>query len=417
MDAKIRSAISSCLTAVVATAVISACGEKKSARGSQPIGSQPPIEAPKSTTKGGEQVPLNGGIDLPLPQVPGTNPPPKTSPPAEAGPLKEAQDEDSGYDPVDPKAIEKADFQKRYTGMKEEGLSYTGSSTDYILTYLRLRNEDPLLDEGVKARNLEAARSIEAVRLVHDKVTGDVLLSLKIREGNYVKKYLLAGGLSEGDTLSALHPVKSTGEQRIKGKIKCMDSDGGCETTVARLVIGEPGDTAAVAIVFRESLADIYFNLSPSSGNPEYEIMRKFWINSNDEANTDLRLKEAVLKSYEVVNGRSGFDVQINSYDHQLLSFGGPLLAPEVGTSVSLSAERNAEMKESLDLDGITNYKLDLANLIGSAKIINNNGLGQVRVAVKMRKRVGYSQEAFTLTVMRIIKPTLTPNQENLKLN
>jgi hypothetical protein len=416
------------LSVVVA---LSGCGEKKDARASQPA------ETAKSTATGGEQAPAGGGIELPGPQAPGSGPIASPTPangdgrlPAPGStpgpiPIKDALDEDSGYDPVDPKAVEKADFQKRYTGMADdEGLLYTGSSTDYLLTYLRLRNEDPNLNAGVKARNLEAARSIESARLSRDKYTGDVLVSLKVREGRTVKNYVLAGGLFDGETFSSLrltkgsnHGVKTTGTQRIEGKIKCMDSDGGCETMVARLVIGEPGSRAAVAIVFRDSLADVYFSLSPSSGNPEYEAMRKFWIHSVDEnSNSDLRMKEVVLKSFEIVNGRSGFDAQIRSYGRQLLSFGGPLLAPDAGTSVSLTADRNAELKESFDLDGITNYKHDLANLIGSAKIVNNNGLGQVRLAVKMRKRVGYNQESFALTVMRIIKPTLTPNSENLKL-
>jgi hypothetical protein len=430
------------LIAVIAVLALSACGEKKSARGSLP-----PVQPPAPTATGGEPTPTGGGLELPEPQAPGKSPTPSPGhtdpnvpipapspghtdpnvpiPAPSKGQPKDSLYQDSGYDPVDPKAVEKADFQKRYTGMTDEdGLLYTGSSTDYLLTYLRLRNEDTNLDAGVKARNLQAAQSIEMARLSRDKGTGEVLVYLKVREGSKVRNYVLAGGLSDGDILSSLRLVKggsggvrTTGAQHIEGKIKCMDSDGGCETTVARLVIGEPGSRAAVAIVFRESLADIYFSLSASTGNPEYETMRKFWIHSNDEANTDLRLKEVVLKSFEIVNGRSGFDAQIKSYGRQLMSFGGPLLAPEAGTSVSITADRNAQMKESIDLDRIANYKFDLANFIGSAKIVNNNGLGQVRLAVKMRKRTGYNQEAFTLTVMRIIKPTLTPNQENLKLN
>lgn len=422
MDVKIRSYISFYLVAGVTLIALSACGDKKSARGSQPL------EVPKSTTTGGEQTMSapTGGIDLPEPKVPETPSTPTELPPP-AGAFKDALDEGSDYDPVDPRAVDKADYEKRYTGMSdEEGLRYTGSSTDYILTYLRLRNEDPELDIDIKERNIEAAHAIEMARLNYDKFSGDVSVFLKIREGNNLRTYILTGGLGDGETISSLRIAKgaghrggkTTGPQQIEGKIRCMDSDGGCETTVARLVFGDkPGYRAAVAIVFRESLADIHFSLSAASGNPEYDTMRKFWINSNDEANSDLRLKEAVLKSFEIVNGRSGFDVEIKSYDRQLLSFGGPLLAPEAGTSLSIRADRNADLRESLDLDGIADYEFDLANLIGSAKIVNNNGLGQVRLAVKMRKRVGYRQEAFGLTVMRIIKPTLTPNQDNLKLN
>lgn len=378
---------------------------------------------------------FDGGIDLPLPQVPsedatenatGESADNQRLPAPGYGDMiyKEPLDDDSGYQPVDPKTIEKADFQKRYTGMEEEGgLYYTGTSTDYLLTYLRLRNEDPNLDEGVKARNLEAAQSIQSAQMSRDPETGDVLVVLKIREGQNIKNYVLAGGLGDGDSVSDLRLVKggrglrTTGDQPMEGKMKCLDEDGGCETTFVRIKFGEHAKyRAAVAILFRESLADIRASLSASTGNPEYENIRKFWINSHNQANTDFRLKSATMKSFEIVNGRSGFEVQVKSKDRQLLSFRGPLLAPDAGTSVNITADRTTDMKESLDLDGLSDYKMDLANFIGSAKIVNNNGLGQVRLSLKMRKRVGYPQESFRLTFMRIIKPTVSANEDNLKL-
>lgn len=427
------------LATVIAVIALSACGEKKEARGSQPA------EAPKTTTTVEETSGTGnpgGGVALPGPQAPAASPTPGAPIPApesipakDPSTLKDPLDDDSGYEPVDPRAVESADFQKRYTGLADEdGLLYTGSSTDKLLTYLRLRNEDPNLDPAVQSRNLEAAKSIRSAHLSRDPETGDVVVTLKIKEGQNLKNYVLAGGISEGETVSKLRlaksrgSVKTTGSQGVSGKMKCLDDDGGCETIFARLVIegssapvpvangGQAGSRAAVAIIFRESLADIRASLSKSSGNPEYENIRDFWINSHNEANTDMKLKKAVLKSFEVVNGRSGFEAQLIGENRQLISLGGPLLAPDAGTSVDITADRAPQMQESFDLDNISGYKLDLANFIGSAKIINNNGLGQVRIALKMRKRVGYSQEAFKLTIMRIIKPTLTPNEENLNL-
>lgn len=432
------------LAAVIAAVALSGCGEKKEVRGTPP-----PAEAPKTTTTVEETSNPGGGVDLPGPQAPGTSPTPSNGGnntsdpnipiPAPAVPpsiLKDPLDDNSGYEPVDPGAIERTDLEKRYTGMDTpEGLFYTGSSTDKLLTYLRLRNEDPNLDAGVKARNLDAAKSIRSAHMSRDPETGDVVITLKIKEGQNLKNYVLTGGIGEGDTVSKLRlakgrgNVKTTGDQMVNGKIKCMDDDGGCETIFARLVLENPsapepvatGSTptssrAAVAILFRESLADIRASLSKSSGNPEYEYIRDFWINSHNEANSEMKLKKAVLKSFEVVNGRSGFEAQLIGENRQLISLGGPLLAPDAGTFVDVTADRAPQMQESLDLDNISDYKLDLANFIGSAKIVNNNGLGQVRIALKMRKRVGYTPESFRLTIMRIIKPTLEPNEDNLNL-
>lgn len=422
------------LATVLAVVVLSACGEKKEVRGPQP-----PPEAPKTTTTVDNMSNPGGGVDLPGPTAPGTTPTPTPSEQGAPNPdqtkLKDPLDDDSGYEPVDPRAIDSNDFDKRYTGMTDpDGLFYTGSSTDKLLTYLRLRNEDPNLDAGVKARNLDAAQSIRSAHLSRDPETGDVVITLKIKEGQNLKNYVLAGGITEGEGASKLrlakgrNGVKTTGNQAVSGKIKCLDQDGGCETIFARLVLdasapapapvalGNSGGRAAVAILFRQSLADIRASITKSSGNPEYDYIRDFFINSHNEANTDMKLKKAVLKSFEVVNGRSGFEAQLIGENRQLISLGGPLLAPDAGTSVDIRADRTAEMQDSLDLDNLAGYKFDLANFIGSAQIVNNNGLGQVRIALKMRKRVGYTPEPFKLTIMRIIKPTVEPNEDNLNL-
>jgi hypothetical protein len=281
---------------------------------------------------------------------------------------------------------------------------------------------------------LDAAQSIRSAHLSRDMDTGDVIITLKIKEGQNLKTYVLAGGITEGEGPSKLrlargrNGVKTTGNQDINGKMKCLDQDGGCETIFARLVLEAPAPApapvalsnssgrAAVAILFRQSLADIRVSVTKSSGNPEYENIRDFFINSHYDSNTDMKLKKVELKSFEVVNGRSGFEAQLIGENRQLISLGGPLLAPDAGTSVDIRADRTAELQDSLDLDNLAGYKFDLANFIGSAKIVNNNGLGQVRIALKMRKRVGYTPEPFKITIMRIIKPTVEPNEDNLNL-
>lgn len=337
----------------------------------------------------------------------------------------------SGYNPVDPKQIERADVDKRYTGYSDEdGLRYTGSSTDYILTYLRLRNEDPNLDDVVKERNKAAAESILSARLAMDKASGEVVVTLKIQEGPYLKTYLMVGGLDEEGRVTELRASKQNpegvamGSQCIQGKLKCLDANQKtCETAFARLLIGDvPGERAAVAIVFRQSLADyrVSFTKTPEDSfeqNPEYEFIRAFWKNTNEDINTHHRLKNIYMNSFEIVNGRSGFDVQVLGRARQLLSFGGPLLAPEAGSAVSITADRTPQLIESTDLESLNSYNYEMADFISKATIVNNNGLGQVRLNVKLRKRGGYEPDSFKLTLMRIIKPTVEPNEENLRLD
>ncbi|MNT98765.1 hypothetical protein D3C72_2414250 [compost metagenome] len=60
-------------------------------------------------------------------------------------------------------------------------------------------------------------------------------------------------------------------------------------------------------------------------------------------------------------------------------------------------------------------YSLNYANTIGDARLIANNGLGQVRIMIKMRKRANYPQDKVAITFMRRIKPLVELNDENLK--
>lgn len=414
--------------------VLSACGEKKKARDPQPPPPPPPAaqSTPTPPVKM-EEVSGQGGLDLPPPVPPGNQaggPAPIPAPAPAPGEAKEPLSKETGYVPVDPRQIERTDVEKRYTGFEnEDGLLYTGSSTDYLLTYLRLRNEDPYLDEEIRVRNLMAAQSVESARLKMDSSSGDVVVVLKIREGHNVKTYVLAGGFDEEGSVSKLKLVKrnaqgkTTGSQNIEGKFKCLDlHKRSCETAFARFVLKTPGGSrAAVAILFRQSLADYKVTFSktpedPREMNEEYEHIRAFWKNTVNNVQTRHKLKNIYLNSYEIVNGRSGFEVQILGEGRQLLTFSAPLLAPESGTAIRVTADRTPQPIGSLDSDSLDRYNFTMADMVGRAEVVNNNGLGQVRLVVRMRKRAGTEVESFKLLIMRIIKPTISPDEDNLRL-
>jgi hypothetical protein len=96
----------------------------------------------------------------------------------------------------------------------------------------------------------------------------------------------------------------------------------------------------------------------------------------------------------------------MRGYNNELLGFAGPLLAPEAGTGVNIKLSRLAKDKEdSLDLINTNSTKLNYANWIAEARLVANNGLGQVRVSLKMRKVGAYGQDQFAVTFMRRIKP------------
>lgn len=355
--------------------------------------------------------PTDSGKPLPPPVVVETQP----------APSRGAKPVPGNYVSNDAKNVTRDNLTKRLTGgVTDDGLVYTSTSTDDLLEYLRARNERV----GAESRrlNLAAAASVETAVLVTNKgardESGDALVTLKLKENGTVVTYKLSGALGDGPALP-LKKVKAgtTGTRSIDATIKCLDLDGGCETTFVRVRIGDSPSSAIINVVFRQSIADLYFQLPGEySQNAEYIRLREFIHNSIKDVQTDNRVKEARMSSFEVVNGRSGVTLAMEGLNKELLAFAGPLLAPEAGTAVNINLSRvKQDREDTLDILARGNNKLNFANWIGQARLVANNGLGQVRVALKMRKRADYKQDQFAVTFMRKINPIVELNDENLQ--
>lgn len=447
--------------ALLASLSLTACGKKKDV-----------IAAPPDATEQGQQKnsdtngQIGGGLPDPnskedtLPPVPGpipdngskTQTPPKTQPapvpgqnqkpPAPPAPTAPSQPKPTTPPVVDtrpapapgsnqlppdyrsnePGNATRDNLTKRMTGgVTADGLVYTSSSTDDLLNYLRARNEK--VSYETRRLNVEAASSVLSAKMTVDGLSGDAVVTLKVLEGGDVKVYNVAGSAANEGAASVLRSVragngeKSTGSRSLEGTLKCVDLDGGCENTFVRLKIGSTGSSAIINIVFRNSVADLYFHLpGQNSDNPEYLRMKDFIVNTIKGVNTTEKIKTVRMSSWEVVNGRSGVALSMKGANNELLAFAGPLLAPEAGTGVNITMSRIAkDQEDTLDLVSLENTKLNYANWIGEARMVANNGLGQVRLALKMRKRGSYAQDQFAVTFMRRIKPIVDLTDDNLK--
>nr|BFD61111.1 hypothetical protein CKG001_32180 [Bdellovibrio sp. CKG001] len=438
--------------ALLASLSLTACGKKKDVF-SEPNKQAKPTDSSQTDNTNGEiggglPAPGSNGKDTtqpsPIPNKgqgqgknPTTPPPPPptpinpqapvnpTTPPAvvdtRPAPAPGTHVIPGDYRYNDPSNVTRDNLTKRMTGgVTADGLVYTSSGTDELLNFLRARNEK--VSYETRRLNLEAAASVQHAKLSVDSMSGDVIITLKVREGNDIKVYNVAGSQGEG-TASPVRSVgagngeRTTGTRALEGTVKCLDLDGGCENVFARLKIGSSPSSAIINVVFRSSSADLYFNLPEQfSDNPEYLILRDYVKNTIRKENTVDRIKSVGLYSFEVVNGRSGFTVVTKGANNELLAFAGPLLAPEAGTGVNIPLTRIAkDQEDSLDLVSLGNSKLTYANWIGEARLVANNGLGQIRIALKMRKRASYAQDQFAVTFMRKIKPLVEINDENLK--
>lgn len=439
------------LSLLAASLSLSACGSKKDVIAGQPVKKE-------QTTKTGGQLgkelpnPLDeeeNTLPQPLPEnVSKPQPPTKTPPPPPPpAPINGGNSNVGGntqtpvvtpvapapqigtnpipgdYRANDPANVTRDNLTKRMTGgMTADGLVYTSSSTDDLLTFLRLRNER--VSYETRQANLAAAASVVSAKLNIDEFSGDAIVTVKVQEGSDVKVYNLAGMNNlGGGTASNLRSVRagngetSTGTRPIDGTLKCMDLDGGCDTTFVRLRLGYTGSSSIVNLVFRNSAADLFVKFPDvRSENAEYLFLQEFVTNTIRQIQIPNRIKTVRMNSWEVVNGRSGVMVSVKGFNNELLGFASPLLAPEAGTGVNINASRLAKDKDdSLDLLDWDRAQLNYANSIGEARLVANNGLGQVRLLLKMRKRGNFPQEQFTMTFMRKIKPLVDLTDDNLK--
>lgn len=439
------------LSLLAASLSLSACGSKKDVIAGQPVKKE-------QTTKTGGQLgkelpnPLDeeeNTLPQPLPEnVSKPQPPTKTPPPPPPpAPINGGNSNVGGntqtpvvtpvapapqigtnpipgdYRANDPANVTRDNLTKRMTGgMTADGLVYTSSSTDDLLTFLRLRNER--VSYETRQANLAAAASVVSAKLNIDEFSGDAIVTVKVQEGSDVKVYNLAGMNNlGGGTASNLRSVRagngetSTGTRPIEGTLKCMDLDGGCDTTFVRLRLGYTGSSSIVNLVFRNSAADLLVKFPDvRSENAEYLFLQEFVTNTIRQIQIPNRIKTVRMNSWEVVNGRSGVMVSVKGFNNELLGFASPLLAPEAGTGVNINASRLAKDKDdSLDLLDWDRAQLNYANSIGEARLVANNGLGQVRLLLKMRKRGNFPQEQFMMTFMRKIKPLVDLTDDNLK--
>lgn len=369
---------------------------------------QPPQPAPSQDEEeehGAPQIPSQSeeedesNVPAPpsLPKRPGSQPGAPTQP----GPSQNPSQSGS-YNPDSPKSLDIQSIEKKLTGgTGEGGIVYTSSSTDDIHNFLRARSQR--VNEESRRLNAEASGSVLSANLTES--AGVSTVTLRVREGEYTKVYQLAGRAAgpKGGALKVT--AASTGTRPVDGTLACLDADGGCETSFARVRLGETGANGIINIIFRKSEAAVHFNLPKErSGSVDYENMREFILNTSRDVRTDNKIVDVRMSSWEITGGRAGVDLSLVGGNGEYIGYSVPLIARPEGTYVTTAATKIANTQGR-----------KLAETVESARLIANNGLGQVRLAIKMKSRGGSAQDEFKVTFMRVMKPLIQLDEKNFK--
>ncbi len=299
------------------------------------------------------------------------------------------RNDDLGLRPFEP--IEAND--KSFTGGDaSDGFSYTGSSPDALLEFLRARNNR--VDADTRRKNIELAQSVKSASLTNRD--GAAILTLKLSENGQSRNYTLVGDVRAG-AATKLELRSTDGSKAADGTLKCMDADGGCENIFARLRIGTPGSADILNVVFRGSGANLFFDLAGNrTASNEYLTLREFMRNTVSK--TGDRITYSKISSWEVVNGRAGFNVTMKGNNGQTLAYGGWLVAVSEGSSAALN--------QSLDNEARSEY----ASWINGARLIANDTHGRLQIRLSVS-----TGERFVIKFTRQVKPLVDLSDDNLR--
>ncbi len=288
------------------------------------------------------------------------------------------------------------------TGGRAGDLFYTSASGDGLMTEFKLKSKTVSADQQNKNQKLASAISAAKLRRLS---TGEMSIDLAIVEPDQkVHSYTLRA-VVDGQKMK-LSAVTSGGDLEFQGGfLKCLDSDGGCQTSYAKIKFSN----AYTRIIFRTSYADSHFMIytnPASSRNSYFELWNSYISNQTDGIQNLQKLNRVQVSSFEIVNGKSAMGVLISAEDQESVGLSLGLLALEKGVHVVAPVAKHVDISKSYDLKVPVSRGQKLNQALVDAKLVANNGAGQLKLMFTFSADVTDSK--IWLNLSRIEKPTMT---------
>ncbi len=402
---------------LLALTALSSCGKDKEVKSNPPTAQTVP--APEKQP--GEVAPANPDNSLPAPgqtdspdnSLPQTSTPDSNQsevlpdlPPAQGGPVRDDR-ERAGRDnrgqqspgqnqgqvqfpsdnvqqvkPVakhDPVRAYQVDFSKDAvkTGGQAEELFYTSAGDDGVMEEFKLYNSKVSAEQ--QKMNNYLAKAILNAKLARVTAAGQTSLTLTVDEFGTMKTYKLLAN-SDGEKLNlALSKAGTTGEMEFQGGfVKCIDKSGGCDVAYAKLKFAG----GYTRIIFRNAAADLHFLIQQDvSNNSAFSTMATYIGNATNNLNVAKKIEGMKLSSFEVINGRAGLGAMMTTLDRQVVGFNVPMVSGSVGSEVSATVMKNADLSKNFDLTNLTSsYSVELSRSINQVRLVKNDGRGHFKL-------------------------------------
>jgi hypothetical protein len=363
------------------------------------------------------------------------------------------------YNPKNVENLNKTDGAvKRFTGSRDsKGDNYTDAASDSLMAYLRKQAQSESVADN-RVDNLKFAESIREVKiqsLTYGKVEIKVKVLVESKKSKKAKsdqtqtmgqdkrdsqdnktnaftsqtnrnkkiaiELTLTGNIN--DRFAKLKNGRSGSKDSVisAGEFRCVDLDEeSCETSILRL---KSKDGAMADVVLRKTIAELHVNYNEKQDNKsdKFRTFVRLFENTRFRTHFDQPIVEKTLfDSFAVVNGRSELAVKVLLEKAEALVFKAPLIS-----SMKPNNEVNVDTKRNLSAGDLTDeelrkskniYGISYGDMIEEAKLVKNNGLGQIQIDLKLKSGDSTADiaEIFNLRILRIVKPIIELDEDSI---
>ena len=263
------------------------------------------------------------------------------------------------------------------TGGLAKDLFYTGAGSGGLLeefkSYgLKVSKEQQQMNANL-ARAITGAR---ASKLSSGQMQIDLIVDETINGVGGIKSYRLLA-TADGDMMK-LNMAQASGDLEFQGGfLKCLDVDGACLNSYAKIKLSG----AYTRIIFRNSYAHNHFLIQKDiTNNAAFDVMKSYIKNASNDLDTNQKIDGLELASFEVTNGRAAMGAMLTTKDQQMIGLSIPLLVSGKNSEVNAAVMKSTDLSKSFSLPSGVHYSQKLASSITEVRLVNNNGLGQLKV-------------------------------------
>ena len=308
--------------------------------------------------------------------------------------------------------------EQEVANMLNEARRYSGTASDGLREYVTDKVEQEA--NGVqRAKNLKFASSIVTAKLKKSPKGKYVLLQVKIvetgkeKEKDRERTITYSGVLSTQKRSNKIElssrdkDGKTLKEQ--KGSLICLDEGRpqmmDCQTKVAEITLNK----AVARIILRKSPIEINADFGSTKCRTQecedvYALFYDYGSEKQGKVAAAFDPKQTYMETFEVIQGRSAFNILIVSRGGEAMKMEGPLANPELYPQLDTELNRRLTQDELVDSATQKLRKTKMNESLNDVRLQANDGQGNLLIKVRMKVLENGSRDMFDLTVSRNLK-------------